>query len=112
MITEMDRPERHLLLTRRDTAVRRRRRPDPGVRHGRDHPVNGRVFVDVPGPGGSDGIRTDRDGNVWAAAGDGGAGFDGVHCYSPDGTLLGQIHLPESVRQPLLRRRRRRTGSS
>ena len=26
----------------------------------------------------------------------GGAGFDGVHCYNPDGTLLGQIHLPES----------------
>ena len=25
----------------------------------------------------------------------GGAGFDGVHCYAPDGTLLGQIHLPE-----------------
>ena len=27
--------------------------------------------------------------------GGGGAGFDGVHCYAPDGTLLGQIHLPE-----------------
>jgi gluconolactonase len=57
-------------------------------------PVNGRVFVEMS-PGGSDGIRTDRHGNVWAAAGDGGAGFDGVHCYSPDGDLLGQIHLPE-----------------
>lgn len=57
-------------------------------------PGNGRVFVDMA-PGGSDGIRTDRDGNVWAAAGGGGAGFDGVHCYSPGGALLGQIHLPE-----------------
>lgn len=57
-------------------------------------PVNGRVFVEM-GPGGSDGIRTDRDGNVWSAAG-GGAGFDGVHCYSPGGDLLGQIHLPET----------------
>ena len=28
--------------------------------------------------------------------GDGGAGFDGVHCYAPDGTLLGRIHLPET----------------
>jgi gluconolactonase len=58
-------------------------------------PVNGRVFVDMA-PGGSDGIRCDRDGNLWAAAGDGGAGFDGVHCYAPDGTLLGRIHLPET----------------
>ena len=57
--------------------------------------MNGRLFVEIPGPGGSDGIRTDRDGNLWAAAAAGGAGFDGVHCYSPDGTLLGQIHLPE-----------------
>ena len=24
-----------------------------------------------------------------------GPGFDGVHCYAPDGTLIGQIHLPE-----------------
>ena len=58
-------------------------------------PVNGRVFVKM-GPGGSDGIRTDREGNVWSAAGGGGAGFDGVHCYSPGGDLLGQIHLPET----------------
>ena len=58
-------------------------------------PVNGRVFVDMA-PGGSDGIRCDREGNLWAAAGDGGPGFDGVHCYAPDGTLLGRIHLPET----------------
>jgi gluconolactonase len=57
-------------------------------------PVNGRIFVDMS-PGGSDGIRTDRDGNLWSAAGGGGAGFDGVHCYDPEGTLLGKIHLPE-----------------
>ena len=37
-----------------------------------------------------------RDGNVWSAAAGGGAGFDGVHCYAPDGTLLGQIVLPEA----------------
>jgi gluconolactonase len=58
-------------------------------------PVNGRVFVEMR-PGGSDGIRTDREGNLWSAAGGGGPGFDGVHCYSPDGRLLGQIHLPET----------------
>jgi gluconolactonase len=58
-------------------------------------PVNGRLFVDMT-PGESDGIRTDLDGNVWAAAGDGGPGFDGVHCYSPEGVLLGRILLPET----------------
>ena len=58
-------------------------------------PVNGRVFV--PNSSGFfDGIRTDQDGHLWASAGGGGAGFDGVHCYSPEGQLLGQLHLPES----------------
>ncbi|MBI1297024.1 SMP-30/gluconolactonase/LRE family protein [bacterium] len=56
--------------------------------------ANGRVFVDMS-PGGGDGIRCDVDGNVWAAAGWAGEGFDGVHCYAPDGTRIGQIHLPE-----------------
>jgi gluconolactonase len=58
-------------------------------------PANGRVFVDMT-PGGSDGIRCDRDGNLWAAAGHGGPDFDGVHCYHPDGTRLGRILLPET----------------
>jgi gluconolactonase len=56
-------------------------------------PVNGRLFVDM-GIGTSDGIRIDTAGNCWTAAA-GGAGYDGVHCYAPDGTLLGRIHLPE-----------------
>ncbi|MYJ76584.1 MAG: SMP-30/gluconolactonase/LRE family protein, partial [Caldilineaceae bacterium SB0670_bin_27] len=55
---------------------------------------NGRVFVDM-NPGMADGIRCDVDGNLWAAAGWAGPGFDGAHCYAPDGTLIGQIHLPE-----------------
>lgn len=54
----------------------------------------GRVFVAMS-PGGPDGIRADQDGNLWAAAAWAGPGFDGVHCYAPDGTLIGQIHLPE-----------------
>lgn len=57
-------------------------------------PVDGRVFVDMA-PGWSDGIRCDIEGNVWSAAAGGGPGYDGVHCYSPGGELLGQIHLPE-----------------
>ena len=38
-----------------------------------------------------DGFRVDADGNLWSSAG------DGVHCFAPDGTLLGKIHLPEVV---------------
>ena len=30
-------------------------------------------------------------GRVWAAAG------DGLHCFHPDGTLLGKLHVPETV---------------
>ena len=52
--------------------------------------ANGRVFVEVK-PGCADGFRTDREGNVWTSAG------DGVHCYAPDGTLLGKVLVPEPV---------------
>jgi gluconolactonase len=42
--------------------------------------------------GGFDNIRFDDQGHLWAAALD-----DGVHCYHPDGTLLGKLHVPEPV---------------
>ena len=54
---------------------------------------NSRLFCDI-GKGGSDGIRCDIDGNIWAAAG-GGEGYDGVHVFAPDGKLIGKICLPE-----------------
>ncbi len=38
-----------------------------------------------------DGFRVDRNGNIWSSAG------DGVHCFAPDGTLLGKIAIPEVV---------------
>jgi gluconolactonase len=38
-----------------------------------------------------DGLRVDGAGRVWAAAG------DGLHCFHPDGTLLGKLHVPETV---------------
>ncbi len=38
-----------------------------------------------------DGFRLDADGRVWTSAG------DGVHCYDPDGTLLGKVLVPETV---------------
>jgi gluconolactonase len=50
----------------------------------------GREFV-VVGPGHPDGFRLDVDGNLWTSAG------DGVHCYAPDGKLLGKVLVPERV---------------
>ena len=51
---------------------------------------NGRVFCDIDN-GIPDGIRTDTAGNLWSSAG------DGVHCFSPKGTLLGKILVPQTV---------------
>lgn len=45
--------------------------------------------------GNADGIRTDTDGNLWAAAGWVGDGYDGVHVFATDGQRIGQILLPE-----------------
>jgi gluconolactonase len=47
--------------------------------------------------GGTDGVRSDIDGNIWASAGWGGEGFDGVHIFAPDGQRIGQIVLPETA---------------
>ncbi len=38
-----------------------------------------------------DGFRIDTEGRIWTSAG------DGVHCYHPDGTLIGKILVPEVV---------------
>ena len=43
----------------------------------------------------ADGIRCDAEGNVYAAAGWVGAGYDGVHVFAPDGVRIGLILLPE-----------------
>lgn len=59
---------------------------------------NPRTFIDMEWNGKTgfaDGIRCDEDGNVWAGAGWVGDGYDGVHIFSPDGTRIGQIRLPE-----------------
>jgi gluconolactonase len=61
--------------------------------------VNGRQFTDMHVNGvavGPDGLRVDIDGNVWAAAGWAGPGYDGVLVFAPDGALIGQILLPEA----------------
>ena len=81
---------------------------DSGISHDPDGPGHIRVFEVVDGrklrggqvfadmaPAVPDGMRTDRDGNLWSSAGWGGLGTDGVHCISPDGELIGRIILPE-----------------
>ena len=52
--------------------------------------TNGRVFCSID-TGIPDGIRVDNQGNLWSSAG------DGVHCFSPDATLLGKIKVPQTV---------------
>jgi gluconolactonase len=52
--------------------------------------ADGRVLAEID-PGVPDGIKVDVEGNIWASAG------DGVHCYAPDGTLLGKVRIPETV---------------
>jgi len=47
--------------------------------------------------GGTDGVRVDVDGNIWASAGWAGDGFDGAHIFAPDGTRIGLILLPETA---------------
>jgi gluconolactonase len=49
----------------------------------------GEVFATCP-VGAFDGFRLDTDGRIWSS------GHLGVHCYDPDGTLLGTVRLPET----------------
>ena len=50
----------------------------------------GEVFAECSA-GMFDGFRVDRDGRVWASTG------EGVHCFDPDGTVIGKILIPEIV---------------
>jgi gluconolactonase len=50
----------------------------------------GEVFAECTA-GTFDGLRIDDAGRIWAAAG------DGLHCYDPDGTLIGKLLIPEVV---------------
>ncbi len=74
---------------------------DTGSTEGPEHPNHIRRFRVTPNglEGGEvfassqaksfDGLRLDCEGNLWC--GD----ADGVHCYAPDGTMIGRIVLPE-----------------
>ena len=78
---------------------------DTGATHVKDGPRHIRVF-EVAADGKSlgkgrlfatcthglfDGFRFDTKGHLWTSAG------DGVHCYDPDGTLIGKVLIPEVV---------------
>ncbi len=60
---------------------------------------NGKQYIsmEMPGKGAgqADGIRADKDGNIWVGAGWVGAGYDGVHIFEPGGERIGMILLPE-----------------
>ena len=60
---------------------------------------NGKQFISTEygskGSGLADGIRADVDGNIWAACGWVGPGYDGVHVFTPEGERIGLILLPE-----------------
>jgi gluconolactonase len=75
---------------------------DTGASHVPDGPRHIRVFTvgaDGQLSGGEvfatstagtfDGFRFDDEGRLWTSAG------DGVHCYTPDGTLIGKVLVPE-----------------
>ncbi|MEU6826667.1 SMP-30/gluconolactonase/LRE family protein [Streptomyces atriruber] len=54
---------------------------------------DGKVFAEArDGVSRFDNIRFDDGGRLWAAAIEG-----GVHCYDPDGTLIGRLRVPEPV---------------
>ena len=68
-----------------------------GPKHIRKHSVGadntlsgGEVFAECTA-GLFDGFRFDRAGRIWSSA------ADGVHCLSPDGTLIGKVTIPEMV---------------
>lgn len=67
------------------------------VKAGKDFAIMKGVLADKKGKGGSDGVRCDIEGNLWASAGWIGDGYDGVHVFNPEGARIGLIKLPETT---------------
>jgi len=70
-----------------DTRARHIRRFDVSGEGGL---AGGEVFAES-GEMAYDGVRVDEAGRLWVAA------DDGLHCYHPDGSLLGKLLLPQAV---------------
>jgi gluconolactonase len=77
--------ERELYIV--DTRARHIRR----FAAGEDGRLSGGEVFATCDAGSFDGIRLDDAGRVWAAA------HDGLHCFDPDGTLIGKLFIPEIV---------------
>jgi len=81
------------LLYIADTGVTHK---EGGPKHIRRFKVNGaklsggEVFATCTN-GLFDGFRLDEEGRIWSSA------ADGVHCYHPDGALIGKVKIPELV---------------
>jgi gluconolactonase len=66
-----------------------------------DATLSGGEVVATCTVGAFDGLRLDDAGRIWISAG------DGVHCYDPDGTLVGKVRVPETVANLVFGGRRR-----
>ena len=76
VITDMENGPRH---------IRRFRLSDDGM-----SVSGGEIFAECSA-GLFDGFRVDTEGRIWTSTG------EGVHCYDPDGALIGKILIPELV---------------
>ncbi|MFI0540245.1 SMP-30/gluconolactonase/LRE family protein [Streptomyces sp. WSLK1-3] len=79
--------ERHLYVS--DSRAARIHRYDV---HADGTLSGGQVFAEAREGVHFDNIRFDDEGRLWAAA-----LADGIHCYAPDGTLIGRVRVPEPV---------------
>ena len=82
--------ERRLYIS--DTGVHREPDGPPHIRVfdlGEDGKLSGGAVFARCTVGVFDGFRLDDAGRIWSSAG------DGVHCYDPDGSLIGKVLVPE-----------------
>ena len=70
-----------------DTHHRHLRRFDVAA----DGTLSGGEVFGTADVGSYDGVRLGNAGRIWVA------GHDGLHCWDPDGTLIGKLHVPEIV---------------